>query len=56
MKTLDGALLKNKNCLTCEAVLPNTFGNLANHSNEAALARSFASRSSTGWLYITFLC
>jgi len=39
---------KNQNCLMCEAVCPNTVGNLANDSDEAALTHSFASPAFAG--------
>lgn len=44
---MSAASVKNQNCLTCEAVLLNSFDNLAIDS-EAALTRSFASPAFAG--------
>jgi len=38
-----GIVLKIKTAWMCEAVLPKPFGNLANHSDEAALTHTFSS-------------
>jgi len=54
MSDMCATLYKNQNCLTCEAVLSNTFDNLANDSSEAALTRSFASPAFVGLACVPF--
>jgi hypothetical protein len=48
---LRGILLKNENCLTCEAVLPNIVGNLADHALKQLWPIALLPRLSPVWLF-----